>query len=409
MNCPGARQAILRSRRRIRLRTLLCAGLIAVCGSASGDDEAEARTGIAGYAELARKAADQGKWPLVDHFLGLLAGVDAPVAEKKKAFRELAEDYEKKEIHARAIAVYEKMAKLYPDDAGTPELIFRLGLLYRESGVPKIAITRFYMVLNSALRFGGGDLPAYRSLAQRAQFEIGETFFRTNDIPNAKKYFELLSRVDLPPAEKARVRFRLTHCLFVLDDIPAAITSAQFFLKDFPDDPSAAECRYLLASAFRTQNRTTEAFDTIMELLWAETGKKEKDPEKWNYWKKKAGNEFANSYYQKGDALSALTIYQAIARLSDDPEWQWPVLYQMGLCFERLRYGDRAADAYKFLMNEAGKPGREAAKLPEILRTIVEMARWRAGHLAWSNTAAVNLQKLLKNPLAKAALPTLKP
>ena len=203
----------------------------------------------------------------------------------------------------------------------------------------------FRSVLNSTLKFGDGDLPAYRSLAQRAQWEIAETFFKTNDIPNAKKYYELLSRVDMPPAEKARVRFKLTHCLFVLDDVPAAITSAQFFLKDFPEDPSAAECRYLLANAFRAQHRTTEAFDTILGLLRAETGKKDKDPEKWIYWKKKAGNEFANSYYQQGDALSALTIYQAIARLGDDPEWQWPVIYQMGLCFERLRSGDRAADA----------------------------------------------------------------
>jgi tetratricopeptide (TPR) repeat protein len=388
---------------------LLCAGVIAVCGPAFGDEEAEARTGIAGYAELARKAADQGKWPLVDHFLGLLAGVDAPLSEKKNALRELAEDYEKRQIHARAIAVYEKMVKIYPDDPGTPELMFRLGVLYRESGVPKLAIARFYMVLNSTLKFGGDDLPAYRSLAQRAQWEIAETFFKTNDIPNAKKYYELLSRVDMPPAEKARVRFKLTHCLFVLDDVPGAITSAQFFLKDFPDDPSAAECRYLLASAFRSQNRKTEAFDAILGLLRAETGKKEKDPEKWIYWKKKAGNEFANSYYQQGDALSALTIYQAIARLSDEPEWQWPVLYQMGLCFERLRYGDRAADAYKFLLDEAKKPGREADKLPDILRTVLDMARWRASHLAWSNNAAVNLQKLLSSPLAKAAPPTLKP
>ncbi len=383
--------------------------MIAGCYSVLGDEEAEARTGIAGYAELARKAADQGKWPLVDHFLGLLAGVDAPQSEKRNALRELAEDYEKKEIRARAIAVYEKMVQLYPDDAGTTELMFRLGVLYRESGVPKLAITRFYMVLNSTLKFGGDDLPGYRNLAQRAQWEIAETFFKTNDIPNAKKYYELLSRLDMAPAEKARVRFKLTHCLFVLDDVPGAITSAQFFLKDFADDPSAAECRYLLANAFRSQNRTTEAFDTILGLLRAETGKKDKEPEKWIYWKKKAGNEFANSYYQQGDALSALTIYQAIARLSDDPEWQWPVLYQMGLCFERLRYGDRAADAYKFLLAEAKKPGREADKLPEILRTVLEMARWRASHLAWSNTAAVNLQKLLSSPLAKAAPPTLKP
>ena len=205
------------------------------------------------------------------------------------------------------------------------------------------------------------------------------------------------------------MRFKLTHCLFITDDVAGAITSAQSFLQSFPDDPSAAECRYLLASAFRAQRRNHEAFDTVLSLLREETGRKEKVPEKWLYWQKKAGNEFANFYYQQGDSLSALTIYQAIARLSEEPEWQWPVLYQMGLCFERLRHSDRAADTYKYLIEEAKKPGREADKLPEILRTILEMANWRSTQLAWSNTAAVNLQRLLSNPLTAPAAETSTP
>jgi len=367
------------------------------------------RTEIAGYADLARKAADESKWPLADHFLGLLAAVDAPAKEKKAAFRALAEDYEKKHLLSRAIAIYGKMTELYPDDSDTPELIFHVGLLYRESGVPKLAIARFYTVLNSSLKFGMQDLAGYRALAQRAQWEIAETLFLTGDFVKAQKYYELLSRLDLPAAEQARVQFKMTHCLFITDNVAGAIASAKSFLGKFPDDASAAECRYLLASAYRTQRRSPEAFDTVLALLRAETARKEKEPEKWIYWKKKAGNEFANSYYQQGDTVSALTIYQAIARLSDEPEWQWPVLYQMGLCFERLRHGDRAADTYKYLMDEAKKPGREADKLPEILRTILEMAHWRSRQLAWSNTAAVSLQKLLSNPLAAVPPEAIKP
>lgn len=376
---------------------------------ARGAVDAEARTGIAAYAGLARKAADEGKGPLADHFLGLLAAVDAPEEEKKAAFQELADDYEKKHVLSRAIAVYEKMAQIYAADAGTPDMIFHLGLLYRESGAPRIAIARFYTVLNSTMKFGGQDLAAYRTLAQRAQWEIAETFFKTGDIPSAKKYYDLLSRLELPADEQARVRFKLTHCLFIVDDVKGAIVSAQSFLKDFPDDPSAGECRYLLANALRSQRRNAEAFDAILALLRVETTRKDKDPGRWIYWKKKAGNEFANSYYQQGDALSALTIYQHIARLSDEPEWQWPVLYQMGLCFERLRYGERAADAYKFLMDESKKPGREADKLSEILRTVLEMARWRASHLTWSSSTAVNLQRLLSSPVAQAAPQKSKP
>ena len=45
--------------------------------------------------------------------------------------------------------------------------------------------------------------------------------------------------------------------------------------------------------------------------------------------------------------MSALTIYQTLARLNEDADWQWPVIYQMGLCFERLRLSSRAAEAYR--------------------------------------------------------------
>ncbi|MEQ1854680.1 MAG: tetratricopeptide repeat protein, partial [Chthoniobacteraceae bacterium] len=304
----------------------------------------EAVTEIAGYAKLARKAADEDKWPLADHFLGLVAAVDAPDIAKKAAFRSLAEDYEQKGQFSRAIAVYEKMTAIYLNEPDTPEIIFRVGLLYRRAGVPKLAVARFYTVLNSALKFGAKDLEGYRALARRAQWEIAETSFQTGDFKKAHKYYDLLSRLEMPAPEMARTKFRLTHCLILNDETAKAITAAEAFLQAYPEDESAAECRYLLASALREQGRHNEAFDAVLALLRLEDGRKEMTPEKWIYWKKKAGNEFANSYYQKGDAMSALTIFQSIARLGEEPEWQWPVIYPMGLCFEKLRHAGRAAE-----------------------------------------------------------------
>lgn len=366
-------------------------------------------TEIEGYTRLARGAADENKWPLADHFLHALGCVDAPVAAKKAAFRKLAGDYEERKQFSKAIAVYEKILELYANDSDTPKLTFHLGLLYRESGAPKLALARLYTVLNSTLKFGAKDLDAYKTLAQQAQWEIAETFFKTGDLEQAQKYYKLLTRLDLPAAEMARARFQLTHCLFKKGDVPSAITEAQAFLKSFPDDPTAAECRYLLASAFRSQGRNGDAFETVLALLNIEDGRKEKAPEKWTYWKKKAGNEFANFYYQQGDTMSALTLFQAIARLGEEPEWQWPVVYQLGLCFERLRHQGRAAEAYKFIIDEAKKPGRESDKLSETLRTLLDMANWRAAQLAWTGTAGVRLESLLTNPLAPLAIESKKP
>ena len=385
----------------------LCATFPAFISTVRGEKEVKAEpsaiTEIEGFAKLARSAADDNKWPLADHFLNELGCVDAPVAAKKAAFRKLAEDYEERKQFSKAITVYEKMAELYASDTDAPKLVFHLGMLYRDTGAPKLAVARFYTVLNSTLKFGTNDLNAYKALAQQAQWEIAETFFKMGDLDKAQNYYRLLTRLELPDSETARARFRLTHCLFLKGDVPNAIIEAQGFLKSYPDDPAAAECRYLLASAFRAQGHNGEAFETVLALLNHEVGHKEKTPEKWIYWKKKTGNEFANFYYQQGDTLSALTLFQAIARLGDEPEWQWPVVYQLGLCFERLRHTGRAAEAYSYIIAESKKPGRESDKLSETLRTLLEMANWRSSQLAWSGAATARLESLLTNPLAPLA------
>lgn len=415
MNFRRAKRPISRNSRRVlALAALLASPALLASDAAEAPDSFTIKSRgeptpdpaianeIASYARLAVQAADQDKWPLAEHFLELLANLPAPATEKKTAFSEIGARYEKQRLFSKAIAIYEKMLELYPADTETPELIFKVGLLYREAGAYQRAITRFYSVLNSALKVNGRGFDAYRNLTQRAQAEIADTYLRAGDHAQAAKFYTLLARLELAPTEKARVRFKLTHCQYLRGDFNGSVASAQAFLADFPDDPSAPECRYLLASALRSLRRPKEAFDVVLALLRDEQARKEKAPDKWSFWQKKTGNEFANDFYQQGDFTSALTIYQTLARLSEEPEWQWPVVYQMGLCFERLRLAGRAADAYKFIIDESKKPAHTAKPLPGSTADLVQMARWRGEQLAWQQTAGTQLSHLLGEPLAPA-------
>lgn len=358
----------------------------------------ELRTELHGYTQLAKDAADKQKWQLADHFLALLVGLPIPETAKKNSLREIATSFEKKGERAKAIAIYEKMALLFAEEPDSPEMLFKAGELYRESGAYARAIARFYSVLNSALKVKDNEIEAYQALTQRTQVEIAETHFLARDYQQAAKYCELALRLDLTPEQRTRVQFRQLHCKFVLGDTNGAVAAAEKFLANSPDDPSAPECRYLLATALRSLDRKKEALEVVLALLRTENARKEKAPERWSYWQKKTGNEFANDYYQRADFLSALTIYQTLAKLNDDPDWQWPVIYQMGLCFERLRLVTRAAEAYKFILDEAAKPERAAQKLPEPVSNLVQMARWRGEQLAWQNTTETKLQRLLGEP-----------
>ena len=419
MNSRKAKRPISRSNTRVLTLTLAVVAVLASRSSRANEaaeepdsfrikalkepaTDAAITNEIAGYARLATQAADEAKWPLAEHFLELLVNLPAPAAEKKTALSEIGARYEKQRIFSKAIAIYEKMLELYPADTDTPELLFKVGLLYRETGAYQRAITRFYSVLNSALKVNGRGFDAYRSLTQRAQVEIADTYLRAGDHVQAAKFYSLLSRLELPPAEQARVRFKSTHCQYLTGDLNGAVASARTFLTDFPDDSSAPECRYILASALRSQRQPKEAFDAVLALLREERARKDKAPDQWIYWQKKTGNEFANDFYQQGDFTSALTIYQTLARLSEDPEWQWPVIYQMGLCFERLRLGGRAAEAYKFIIDESQKPARAEKPLPESTTNLVQMARWRGEQIAWQHTTETQFSHLLGEPLAPA-------
>lgn len=379
-------------------------------GADEGHDEASKRTAesvrheIASYAQLAKKAGDEGKWPLAEHYIGLCVNLPAPDAEKKSALREIGETYERGKGISKAIAIYEKMIELYPNEADTPELIFKVGILYRQCGVYQRAIARFYSVLNSALKVNERDFQSGRALTLRAQIEIADTYFLAGDYAQAAKFCNLLNRLDLQPDVKAGVKFKAAHCQYLLGDFASAVDLTEKFLAEFPQHASAPECRYILASALRGEGRTKEAFDAVLALLREEKARQYGPAGQWVYWQKKTGNDFANTYYQQGDFRNALAIYQTLAQLSDDPEWQWPVIYQMGLCFERLQLAGRAAEAYKFIIDESQKPQRSAkAKPPESAADLVQMARWRGEQIAWRHTTEATLEHLLGDPLLDAS------
>ena len=360
---------------------------------------------IAGYAQLAKEAADQEKWPLADHFLRLLVELPCDVDDKKAALREIADEYEKHRQLTKAIAILEKMIELFPRDSDLPRFYFKAGQLYRETGAYGRAVSRFYSVLNTALKINERGVDSYRDLSQRAQVEIADTYLLIGDYKQAAKFFQLLTRGELSGELRARVQFKSLHCLFLLDDSSGAVVAAGRFLEDFPEDESVPEARFIQASALRSIGRKKEAFDAVLALLRTEKPKREKAPDRWAYWQKKTGNEFANEFYKQGDALSALTIYQTLAKLGEDPDWQWPVIYQMGLCFERLRLVSRAGESYKYIIDQARKVETDGGKLSENLTNLLQMAQWRGEQLAWQYSTETTLQRLLGEPQTTPAAP----
>ncbi len=350
---------------------------------------------IDGYRRLAGDAIARGNLELAETFYQHLLSIDAPDAMKEPALLQMADLYEKQHAFAQTITVLEAVREIAPDDPKMPEFLLRLGGLYRDAGAYQSAISRYYSVINSALKISEPTMQRYRDWTQQAQFEIAETYFAAGDYAQANKFFTLLGKLELTPADKARALFRSAYCLYLLDDKAGAEKSARRFLQDYSETKFAPECRYLLARTLKSLNRPQEALDEVLALLRVEKGGAEKDPQTWAYWQEKAGNQIANDFYLQGDFERAITIYQALARLNNSPDWLWPVIYQMGLCFERLQLPARAQEAYAFIADESKK--RKAGST-DALQQLVKMATWRSGQLDWKKETEGRLQTLLGAP-----------
>ena len=360
---------------------------------------------IANLARLAQLAGEKGNLELAESTYKKLLDLPASDEEKKTALWAMADIFAKNNIYSKAIAVYEKAIKLFPLDPKTPETMLNLGKVYRDSGAYQMAISKFYGVLNTSLKIDQKDFENYKLLTQRAQFEIAETYFVSGDCQQADKFFSLLKRLNLNHEDKARAEFKSIYCHYLLNDYDSVVLSARTFIKAFSDTSYVPECRYVLATALRRLNKTQEATDEVMALLRNEKPKEKADPKNWAYWQKKTGNQIANDLYQQTEFVKALTIYQALAKLDTAPEWQLPVVYQIGLCFERLRLLNRSLEAYRFITEECKKSQTGGIQLPSSVETLREMAQWRSDQVAWMQTTDLQLQGLLGEKAKDPGLP----
>lgn len=331
----------------------------------AGQDE------IAGLLRLGASLTARGDYSTAEiSYWQVLHRTDATVAEQNTALLGLAHMYRRSGSLTKAEAIYERFIKDRPEDERVPDALLESGRTLRDMGAYKMALNRFYNVINSTLKFPTSGFQHYEALAKTAQFEIAETHFEAGEYEDASKYFLKVRLLDLAPEDRARAHFMAAFSQIRAGDGEEGVVTLKSFLHDWPNDPNNPEARYLLATTLRQLNRPDEAMAVALDLLRTERKKDKDDPQRWSYWQRRTGNQVANELFQNGDIFNALAIYRGLEALSPDPSWRLPVTYQVGLCYERLGQLDLAGAAYAAV-----------AKGPDA--ELSEMASWRLAHLAW--------------------------
>ena len=344
----------------------------------------------------------------------LVASRSATDLQVRTALIGLARAYRGDLRLTQSCAVYERYIKDYPGDDQLPVVFLELGRCLRVLGAHRLAISRFYSVLNTTLKLPEDGTNNYRQLARTAQFEIAETYFQSGDYDQAFRFYSRLRLLDLAPPDRARAAFKSAYALTLKGDDDKAVTHLRTHLSLYPDAENAAEARHLLALGLRRLGRAQESLAATLELLKIESSHTAADPKSWTHWQRKTGNHLANSFYEQGDILTALTIYECLRDLGGPPEWLLPVHYQIGLCQERLNQPALARTTYDLILTTLSSRPADAPPPPAILQDINTMVTWRLKHLSWLESTAKQSSLLLSpgavastpSPVAAAAAPT---
>ncbi len=329
---------------------------------------------------------------------------NAPLPQTKSALLGLARMHRKDGHPIKAAAIYERFLKDYQNDDRVPDALLELGRTLRDMGAPRMAIARFYDVINSTLKLPTtSGFEHYQLLAKTAQFEIAETHFQSGEFVEANKFYSRLRMLDLAPADRARAHFKSAYALQLAGDLEGAVTSLRAYLEQWPDDSNVPEARYLLATSLRKLKRPQDALVATIDLLMMEKARTATDPKLWAYWQRRTGNQLANDFFASGDIQSALVIYQSLAALSDVTSWRAPANYQVGLCYERLGDIDRACKTYQSVIESVGKnPAPEVAD-------IVSMAETRLTHVAWRTSIDHQVTALFESTTGQTPSSSTKP
>ena len=357
-----------------------------------------------GLLNLGTRLTDRGDYESAEiAFRQILNARGAAPDATKSALLGLARLHRKQGALTKAAAIYEKFLKEFPGDEHTPDALLELGRTLRAMGAHRLALSRFYSVINSTLKLPAAGFEHYQLLAKTAQFEIAETHFQAGDFAEAGRFFARLRLLDLAPADRARAHFKAAYSLHLQGDHEGATTMLRAYLEQWPDDENVPEARHLLATGLRTLGRTQEAMAVTLELLRKEQARPGADPKRWIYWQRRTGNELANDFFEHGDLANAQALYGRLAALSEDPAWRLPVSYQLALCHERLGDVARAQLAYQGIVDAA-----KQAPTPE-LAELGRLAAWRLGHLAWNDALHRQVTSIFETTTGRAPPPPAAP
>ncbi|MDP0499476.1 MAG: tetratricopeptide repeat protein [Verrucomicrobiota bacterium JB022] len=331
---------------------------------------------------------------------------ETPDRYKPEIYLELANFYTETQQYLKTISVYERFVRRFEQDPRVPEVRLRLGMLYRRYENYKLAIDSFFSVLQISFYIPEERVDSYRRLSEMAQYEIAETYYQKGDYTRAAEFYQRLQRVSKSPKIQAEARLKQAYADLLLGNYTLVVRELRTFSEEFPQSDFLADSRFLLARAYYMLGDRDLARRETLKILGTEL--RPVDDSLWGYWLKTIGNQLANDLYESKDYEGAHRIYHALLSMSEDPEWRWPIVYQIGLCLERQQQDAKAIEIYARLLDQTSslveaQPDTETRQRFSELR---QRAQTRLDHLQWRDNFNRQVDQLAPQDLGPLIKPS---
>ena len=287
----------------------------------------------------------------------------------------------------KAIPPYESYLSENPNAPDRALVLLELGRTYAQTGALEAALSRFYLVLDSAVNQSGGTFLEAREVAYSAQYEIAQTQMALGRHAQAARLFRGMRQLPLADEDRARVYLFSARALNLAGDKSGAVDDYRALLQTFPASEVASEARFEFVVLLAELGRRDQALVEVLALFESDK-RSSTEEESWRHWQRRAGNKLANMFYDAGNLPESAELYAKLLPLSADPGWRWPLLYQIGLVAEQMKNFARAREVYVELASA------KAEKLPTEIAELPRLARWRIEHLDWVKTTESELKSL---------------
>lgn len=333
--------------------------------------------------EQAQFYYEQGKYSLAERAYIQLLEYSEKDSEVLESLSQLSEIYYASGEYTKSIDMLEQCLLKFPAQAASPERLFRLGEFYRDAELPTRAAELFFRVINSIVVGGDQNLQRYLRLARLAKFEIARSHYLNHDYARALALFDRIELLELSREDYETVFYYKVLTTFKAAQPRAGVQLIDKFLGAFPASEFVAELLYMKADVLMAAGEMDAGIAIFMRLLESSVEETSASALSRAFWHQQAGNRLANRFYAEGDYMVALRIYQGMVELSELASWRMPVVYQIALCFEKLKMPERAKQSYLYISQNLSKI--DATVLSPALRQLGENVSWRLKVIDWRN------------------------